>query len=728
MAQTIKLKRSGTQNAVPSTSQLALGEVAINTYDGKMYIKKNDGSDSIVEIGGDATSSSGLDFTGNLSLEDNVRIVIGDGNDLQIYHDGSNSIIQESGTGDLRIRAQNLRLQDNDGTNFLYGVYNGRVELFHNNSKKFETTSAGAQVTGKLFISDTSNGLEIGASKARFKVNGDDTVIDAIPTGGGINFRTGGAVQRMHIDENGNVGIGTTSPGRKLTVQGASGDNLPVRIIGGSGTSHGSIEFKDPNTTADYKVSVGSKCDDFYIQAGGGEKVRFKSDGRVGIGTTAPAKELHIASIQPEIRLQDTDGTNHYSDIMSSAGNLYLQSRKGADNGKIIFRGLGGGSATEYARFDSNGNFSIGNTNSGAPLVVQSNSNAQGILVFGRSSDDISQLDFSENDGTSIGGFQARTTDFRIRSVQNLPLLFMTNNTERVRIHSGGQLGIGVTDFTNALRGSGKQLIIGSCFVGTGAALVADDFARFGGALYIHEDSGTNKANLTSLDNNGDRLVITGKGGTTNNALDAPDGFYVGGTQFITSSRAITNVTNITGSGVVNAGTHLNVNSSGNLLKVNVSAWTSNGNNDQAILWNGYNSTIGDHIVLKAAGNTTTHGAIVVADNVFSYGSTTSAISTSASLTAPLSNGTAFTVSSGGNAAFAGTLSSSGTGTSSFAGPVTVNGTTLANAFEFQVNGDAKITNYLEAAQATFGNTTLTGFLRGPSTLSIDPATHGDDT
>jgi len=55
MAQTIKLKRSSTASAEPTTSQLALGEVAINTYDGKMFIKKNDGSDSIVEIG---TSSS----------------------------------------------------------------------------------------------------------------------------------------------------------------------------------------------------------------------------------------------------------------------------------------------------------------------------------------------------------------------------------------------------------------------------------------------------------------------------------------------------------------------------------------------------------------------------------------------------------------------------------------------------------------------------------------------
>jgi len=51
MAQTIKLKRSATQNAVPSTSALALGEIAINTYDGKIFIKKDDGSESIVTIG-----------------------------------------------------------------------------------------------------------------------------------------------------------------------------------------------------------------------------------------------------------------------------------------------------------------------------------------------------------------------------------------------------------------------------------------------------------------------------------------------------------------------------------------------------------------------------------------------------------------------------------------------------------------------------------------------------
>ena len=52
MAQTIKLKRSSVQNNVPSTSDLELGELAINTYDGKLFIKKDDGSASIVQVGG----------------------------------------------------------------------------------------------------------------------------------------------------------------------------------------------------------------------------------------------------------------------------------------------------------------------------------------------------------------------------------------------------------------------------------------------------------------------------------------------------------------------------------------------------------------------------------------------------------------------------------------------------------------------------------------------------
>ena len=54
MAQTIKLKRSSVTGNVPSTGQLELGELAINTFDGKVYIKKDNGTESVIEIGGGA--------------------------------------------------------------------------------------------------------------------------------------------------------------------------------------------------------------------------------------------------------------------------------------------------------------------------------------------------------------------------------------------------------------------------------------------------------------------------------------------------------------------------------------------------------------------------------------------------------------------------------------------------------------------------------------------------
>lgn len=75
MAQPIVLKRSSVASKVPLTTDLQLGELAINTYDGKLYIKKNNGTESVVEVGASAggglngfTTSSG---TGWASLETN---------------------------------------------------------------------------------------------------------------------------------------------------------------------------------------------------------------------------------------------------------------------------------------------------------------------------------------------------------------------------------------------------------------------------------------------------------------------------------------------------------------------------------------------------------------------------------------------------------------------------------------------------------------------------------
>ena len=61
MTQTVQLKRSATAGAIPSTSDLSLGELAINTYDGKAYIKKSvGGTETIVEVGADSAEITAM--------------------------------------------------------------------------------------------------------------------------------------------------------------------------------------------------------------------------------------------------------------------------------------------------------------------------------------------------------------------------------------------------------------------------------------------------------------------------------------------------------------------------------------------------------------------------------------------------------------------------------------------------------------------------------------------
>ena len=98
----------------------------------------------------------------------------------------------------------------------------------------------------------------------------------------------------------------------------------------------------------------------------------------------------------------------------------------------------------------------------------------------------------------------------------------------------------------------------------------------------------------------------------------------------------------------------IQINSSGDILKLDVSTWGSN--SEQKIILNAYNSTVGDHLLVKAAGNSTdNHGAIVIADQVFSYGRTTSGGQVDASLTSPLPS-VGFRVSFDGVANFGGSI------------------------------------------------------------------------
>ena len=124
-------------------------------------------------------------FTDKLSLPDNGRIALGISSDLSIFHNGSNSIIKDSGTGSLIINSNRFQVSNAaDDESIINAVENGAVELYHDNSKKLETASGGVTVTGTVaatsYTGDGSSltGISVGISTASAQVSGITTVID----------------------------------------------------------------------------------------------------------------------------------------------------------------------------------------------------------------------------------------------------------------------------------------------------------------------------------------------------------------------------------------------------------------------------------------------------------------------------------------------------------------------------------------------------------------------
>ena len=133
--------------ALPAAGGTITGDV---TFDGQTA-----GRDIIFD-----RSANALEFA------DNAKAMFGSGDDLQIYHDGSNSFIQENGTGNLYIFSANLRIENADGSkSYIEGNDGGAVELYHNGSKKLETTANGIELSsnsslflgGKIDMTDSAS-------------------------------------------------------------------------------------------------------------------------------------------------------------------------------------------------------------------------------------------------------------------------------------------------------------------------------------------------------------------------------------------------------------------------------------------------------------------------------------------------------------------------------------------------------------------------------------------
>jgi len=132
-------------------------------------------------------SAKVLNMTGNIAVTDNNYINVGTGTDLQIYHDGTDSYI-ENNTGELNVKANNITVQSDTGETFLTMDVNDGVDIFHDNVKKFETTSAGATVTGALTVSTTVAATNIGNITSRNLITTTSTAAPSSGTGSNGDF------------------------------------------------------------------------------------------------------------------------------------------------------------------------------------------------------------------------------------------------------------------------------------------------------------------------------------------------------------------------------------------------------------------------------------------------------------------------------------------------------------------------------------------------------------
>jgi hypothetical protein len=105
------------------------------------------------------TTITGTSFvsSGDMTFGDSDKAIFGAGSDLQIYHDGSHSIIADAGSGNLQIRANDFQLLNAANTQNIIRGYEatGAVSLHYGGAEKLATSSSGVYVTGTVTADGT---------------------------------------------------------------------------------------------------------------------------------------------------------------------------------------------------------------------------------------------------------------------------------------------------------------------------------------------------------------------------------------------------------------------------------------------------------------------------------------------------------------------------------------------------------------------------------------------
>jgi hypothetical protein len=151
------------------------GHLYITNYadDKDIYFRSDNGSGGITTYFFLDGSQGTTRFEKNARWQDGKLATFGDADDLQIFHDGGNSLITNT-TGELLIRDDsNIRLQKSNGENMLRAVADGEVQLYHNNIKKFDTRTTGIRIIGISEYADNTAAIAGGLTTGDVYRTGD---------------------------------------------------------------------------------------------------------------------------------------------------------------------------------------------------------------------------------------------------------------------------------------------------------------------------------------------------------------------------------------------------------------------------------------------------------------------------------------------------------------------------------------------------------------------------
>ena len=380
------------------------------------------------------------------------------------------------------------------------------------NSKLEVRTPSGTDCQVRINEGGTSNPfiIEQTATESRVQVKASQPlVLGAQDTAGSsqpIVFKTRNN-ERMRIDSSGNVGIGNTA---MSSYNGASNDLVVGNHTGAHGltiasqsNSSGYIMFADGTSgQQQYEGQIQYNHDQNFMRAltAGNERLRIDSTGRVGIGTTSPAGDLQISG-SGDRSLLITGGT-------SGTTSVQMGDSSDADAGAILYDNSNNSmqfktNASERMRIDSSGRLLIGTTSprgnffqttgqnwqhqiegtsylsSGQAQINNSPDNLGAYLNFAKSrgtsvgsntvvqsGDDLGVIDFHGNDGTDfVHAARIVTSVDGTPGSNDMPgrLSFWTTAdsattpTERMRIDSSGNIGIGTSSPTGYIHIEGDS-------------------------------------------------------------------------------------------------------------------------------------------------------------------------------------------------------------------------------------------------------------------------------